>query len=63
MIEYITSLPWSVLLPITAVGAFVVGIIWKHAQDKTIAVVKNLTIKPGDLSVSDLQEYARTHTA
>lgn len=62
MIEHITSLPWSVLLPITAVGAFAVGIIWKTTQDRAVTVVKNLTLKPGDLSVSDLQEYARTHT-
>ena len=49
-------------MPTLAVVAFLIGIGWKHTQDKTVAVVKSLTIKPGDLSVGDLQEYARTHT-
>ena len=62
MTSYIASLPWAVVLPTTVTLAFLVGIVWKRPQDKTIAVVKSLTLKPGDLHVRDLQEYARTHT-
>lgn len=62
MTEYITSLPWSALLPIAVVGTFTLGIIWKNTQDKTVEFVKKRTIKSGELSVSELQGYTRTHT-
>lgn len=63
MNELIANLPWAVVLPTSVLLAFLVGIIWKRAQDKTVTVVRNLTLKPGDLNVRDLQKYARTHTS
>ena len=60
MHEAIATTPWVIVMPALAFTAFLIGLAWKSTQDKTVAVVKNLTIKPGDLSVSDLQEYART---
>lgn len=62
MNAFIANLPWAVVLPTIVTLAFLVGLAWKYSQDKAIEVVKSLTLKPGDLHVRDLHEYARTHT-
>ncbi len=59
MPEFIANASWSVILPILAMSAFAVGLVVKAMQDKTVEVVRNLTIKPGEVNVSDLQAYAR----
>lgn len=62
MNEVIANIPWVYTLPTIAIAAFLGGLAWKKTQDKTVEIVKSLTIKPGDLRVSELQEYARTNT-
>lgn len=52
---------WIYILPVIAFSAFLIGLIWKRLQDKTVEVVRN-TIKPGELHVDDLKAYAATHT-
>jgi len=53
------DIPWIYVLPALALLSFIVGMIWKAMQDRAVEAVRHMTVKPGDLSADEVQEYVR----
>jgi len=53
------SIPWTWLLPALVAVAFVVGVILRKAQDKSVEAYRQWTTPPGEVHVDDLAAYAR----